>query len=316
MAQSVPTCEEGIPTIDGFRPAVLAVMSDGAARKVRDIREAAADYLGLTDEQRRKLIPTGQPIYRNRASWACSSFVKAGLLSRPSKGVYVITEDGKVVANRQLAKYSEADMCEWPMWQQYQSEIAQRRGHTSPSAQQISADQVNEDPQIRIDQLVRDVNAEVETELRQMLFDSSPEFFEKAVIELLWAMGYGGHSGTKEHLGKSGDGGVDGVIRQDPLGLQNVYVQAKRYAQTNPVGRGPIHEFAGVMASKAADRGVFITSSTFTKAALEAAKYMRSNIVLIDGIQLTSLMLAYGVGVEKSQTVTLYRVDQDFFAEE
>jgi restriction system protein len=145
------------------------------------------------------------------------------------------------------------------------------------------------------------------------LQESSPEFFERAVLEVLWAMGYGGVQGDKEHLGKSHDGGIDGVIRQDPLGLQNVYVQAKRYADTNSVGSPDINGFYGALVRRGADRGVFITTSSFSPAAQEASRQFGGKIVLIDGIRLTSLMLHYGVGVEARQSFTVFEVNQDFF---
>lgn len=148
-----------------------------------------------------------------------------------------------------------------------------------------------------------------------MLQTSSPEFFERAVLEVLWAMGYGGALGQKEHLGRSGDGGIDGLIRQDPLGLQNVYVQAKRYADSNTVGSPEINGFYGALHRRGADRGVFITTSTFSPAANEAARQLGGKIVLIDGIRLTSLMLRYGVGVEERNKFVVFDINRDFFDE-
>ncbi|MGK0720757.1 restriction endonuclease [Leucobacter sp. W1478] len=153
-----------------------------------------------------------------------------------------------------------------------------------------------------------------EAELRKLLQEASPEFFERAVLEVLWSMGYGGGQGQKEHLGKTSDRGIDGVIRQDPLGLQKVYAQAKRYADDNTVGSPDINGFYGARARRGADRGVFMTSSRFSPAAREAADQFGGKIILIDGLQLTSLMLQYGEGVESKAAFTLYSVDKDFFA--
>lgn len=170
------------------------------------------------------------------------------------------------------------------------------------------------DPIESAESIVSDYNAEVETKLRRRLQQSSPEFFEKAVIDVLWAMGYGGSHGEKRRVGKAGDGGIDGVIRQDALGLTNVYVQAKRYADDNRVSSPEIRNFIGALDSHGANLGVFITTSRFSDQAKQTAeRYRHGRIVLIDGMDLTSLMLTYGVAVQKHREYVLYEVDEDFF---
>ena len=160
-------------------------------------------------------------------------------------------------------------------------------------------------------------NATTETELRRRLQSASPEFFEKAVLDVLWAMGYGGAQGERKVVGKSGDGGVDGIISQDKLGLTNIYVQAKRYADGNSVGSPEIRNFIGALDSRGANLGVFITTSSFAPAARTTAEnYRHGRIVLIDGIRLTRLMLSYGVAVHKAHEFTVYEIDDDFFDEE
>ncbi|MBS6073234.1 MAG: restriction endonuclease, partial [Actinomyces urogenitalis] len=163
----------------------------------------------------------------------------------------------------------------------------------------------------------RAFNAQTETSLRKRLQEASPEFFERAVIDVLWAMGYGGTHGEKQHVGRSGDGGIDGVIRQDALGLTNIYIQAKRYADTNKVGEPEIRNFIGSLDTQGASLGVFITTSSFQPGAVHTAEgYRHGRIILIDGLRLTSLMLAYGVAVHKTREFTLYEIDDDFFDEE
>lgn len=160
-------------------------------------------------------------------------------------------------------------------------------------------------------------NAQTETDLRKRLQEVSPEFFEKAVIELLWAMGYGGAHGEKRHVGCSGDGGIDGIIQQDTLGLTNVYIQAKRYFDSNKVGEPEIRNFIGSLDSRGATLGVFITTSTFQPNAERTANnYRHGKIVLINGIKLTSLMLSYGIGVQKRREFSLYDIDDDFFEDD
>ncbi|ETJ07363.1 MAG: Restriction endonuclease, partial [Actinomyces urogenitalis DORA_12] len=302
------------PTIDEFRPVVLRVLADGQTRRVRDVCELVADHMGLTAEVRAEMITSGQLRYVNRISWACSALTHAGLLERPSRGNYAITADGRTVDARSLTSYSEQDMLEWPTWRDYQAELAARKSDSVPGPVVTESGQI--DPIEVMGAAERDFNAQVEAELLANLKSSSPEFFEKAVIDVLWAMGYGGDYGEKQHVGRTGDGGVDGIIRQDALGLSNIYVQAKRYT-TNSVGSGDIRDFMGAMDTRGASQGVFITASTFAPAAKETARnYRHGKIVLIDGLELTSLMLRYGVAVHKTREFALYEIDEDYFEAE
>lgn len=317
MAQFAP---DGNPTIDGCRPAVLQLMSDGEERSLKGIIAGVATLLDLPSEIAEQRISSGQTRIENRVGWACSSFYRAGLLDRPRRGWYRINDDGREVARRNLSEYSEDDMREWQTWRSYLNELAERQARTNVESlapeTSSKATAAEEDPLWLVSSAVLSLNNDVETELRQSLQQSSPEFFERAVLEVLWAMGYGGGQGEKEHLGKSNDGGIDGVIRQDPLGLQNVYVQAKRYGDGNNVGSPDINGFYGALARVGADRGVFITTSSFSSAAREAAKQFGGKVILIDGIRLTALMLRYGVGVEPRHKFTVFAVDQDFFADD
>jgi restriction system protein len=317
MAQFAP---DGVPTIDGCRPAVLRVLADGQERQLKDVISEVGDYLKLSEDAVNQRIASGQGRLENRVGWACSALREAGLIDRPKRGWYQITESGHAVDQRNLLTYSEDDMLEWATWREYQAELAERKKRSSAEPNLAETDTTtapidgqDSDPLSTVADNVQALNNAVETELRSTLQQSSPAFFERAVLEVLWAMGYGGGHGEKEHLGQSNDGGIDGVIRQDPLGLQNVYVQAKRYADVNTVGSPDINGFYGALARRGADRGVFITTSTFSPAAREAAKQFGGKIVLIDGIRLTSLMLRYGVGVEVSQAFQIFEVNQDFF---
>ena len=316
---------DGVPTIDGCRPAVLRLMADGKERQLRDIVHGVASVLELPGDVVAQKISSGQGRLENRVGWACSSFARAGLLHRPSRGMYRISEDGTTVDQRNLTEYSEEEMKEWATWRAYKDEVGERKARQrlesatelagDVTAQSPNSQEIEADPLSVVSDSVDELNDAVETELRGALQNASPEFFEKAVLEVLWAMGYGGGHGEKQHLGKSNDGGIDGVIRQDPLGLQNVYVQAKRYADDNSVGSPDINSFYGALAQRGADRGVFITTSKFTPAAKLAASQFHGRIVLIDGIRLTSLMLRYGVGVEPQHEFVVYSVNQDFFEE-
>ncbi|MDO5723355.1 MAG: restriction endonuclease [Flaviflexus sp.] len=308
---------DNTPTISQFRPSVLRVLADGEVRKLRDIYELVADDKGLDEETKAEEVSSGQKRYHNRIGWACSGLTQAGLLERPSRGHYRITDDGLTVNARGLAEYEEKDMLEWPTWVAYQKEIQERNNAAASSTPAKNEQSEEVDPIESMTTAERSFNAQTETRLRQRLQASSPEFFEKAVIDLLWAMGYGGTHGGKQHMGQSGDGGIDGVIRQDALGLTNVYVQAKRYADSNSVGSPEIRNFIGALDSTGANLGVFITTSSFAPAAKRTAeRYRHGKIVLIDGIKLTSLMLTYNVAVHEARQFTLYEIDEDFFDEE
>ncbi|OKL46124.1 restriction endonuclease [Boudabousia liubingyangii] len=305
-----------IISIDEFRPVVLAVLADGQVYSRSQVAERAADFISLGPEERAHLLPSGDtPTYVHRVGWALSSFKMAGLVRQPKRGWYQITEDGLTVHARGLTRYTEKELAEWPAWRAYQAEVAERKAGPKESTRLIeSGDSKEADPIESMDSLHRELNTQVETDLRRRLQDASPEFFEKAVLELLWAMGYGGRGGAKEHLGKSGDGGLDGVIRQDPLGLSKVFVQAKRYADGNTVGAGEMRNFIGALDSHGASQGVFITTSRFAQGAVTAAtNYRHGTIVMIDGLELTRLMLSYQVAVQSRRSFVVYEIDEDFF---
>ncbi|MBV7295419.1 restriction endonuclease [Corynebacterium sp. TAE3-ERU12] len=305
---------DNTPTTDQFRPIVLRVLGDGHERAGRDICELVADYLQLSDDVRAETISSGQSRYVNRIQWAFSGLTIAGLLDRPKRGRYRITEDGRAVDSRDLTEYTEKDMLEWPAWREYQEEVAARK-KASPNTSDVEATDQS-DPIETMADAEAAFNAQTETELRRKLQQASPGFFEDAVIDVLWAMGYGGSHGEKKRVGRSGDGGVDGIISQDALGLTNIYIQAKRYADTNKVGDPEIRNFIGALDSRRANLGVFITTSSFQPAAVRTAeRYRHGKIILIDGLKLTSLMLSYGVAVHKKREFTLYEVDEDFFEE-
>lgn len=309
------TSTDNTPTIDQFRPVVLRILNDGQELAVREIWDLVADHMKLSDEVRAEVIPSGQPRYVNRINWACSGLTKAGLLERPRRGRYLITDNGRSVDKKNLSEYTEKDMLEWPEWKDYQAEVSARKNQ--PVTPEATASDDNADPVEVMKTTQQLFNAQTETDLRKRLQASSPEFFEKAVIDLLWAMGYGGTHGEKQRVGRSGDGGIDGVIRQDALGLTNIYIQAKRYSDANKVGEPEVRNFMGALATKNASFGVFITTSSFQPGAERTAeRYPHGTIVLIDGIKLTSLMLAYGVGVQKTDEFPIYEIDDDFFDEE
>lgn len=282
---------------------VLRVMGDGAIRDRSEITEAAASEVGLTDAEREVTLTTGQPMYANRVGWAISHLTKAEALLRPERGRYIIGEHGRVL----LASYPGVTRDD------VEKVTGYRRSRSVPGPTADATDDVESlNPAELIDQGIKQIHAEVASELLARLLAKSPTFFEQTVVDLLVAMGYGGAEGQARVTTASNDGGIDGVIDQDTLGLSRVYVQAKRYAPDNAVNRPEVQGFVGALSGKA-DGGVFITTGRFSPGARQYAEVVPTRIILIDGDRLTSLMIRYGVGVQTKQTVQIVEIDEDFF---
>lgn len=264
----------------------------------------------LSQEALEATISSGQTVLANRLGWAISTLVKSNWISRPSKGVYQITTEGQkwLEANRTTdLTYSDAHKIFKRYWQQKPS-----KNITETPQQPLSSDG-DQTPIESIENSIGVLAEATKGELLSRLRASDPTFFEKAVIKLLLAMGYGGAEQRGRQIGGTGDGGVDGVIDQDALGLEKIYVQAKRYAETASVGSATIREFIGALAIKGVSSGVFITTSSFTQSAKDTAASPSHSIALIDGAKLASLMIKYRVGVQIKQIYEVFELDEDFF---
>lgn len=283
---------------------ILQVMNDGNIRDRGEITEAAATQVGLAVADRGVTLTTGQPMYANRVGWAISHLTKAGALSRPERGRYVMNEQGRAILAHSPA-VTRADV-----------EAATGYRRTRPSlgvpAQELPDEVESLDPAELIDQGIKRIHADVSTELLTRLLTKSPTFFEQTVVDLLVAMGYGGAEGQARVTSASNDGGIDGVIDQDTLGLNRVYIQAKRYSPDNAVNRPEVQGFVGALSGKA-DGGVFITTGRFSPGARAYAEAVPTRIILIDGERLTALMIRFAIGVQTKQTVHLVEIDEDFF---
>ncbi|BDZ65458.1 restriction endonuclease [Agromyces mangrovi Wang et al. 2018] len=292
-----------IPKWHEFMGPILRVMSDGHIRDRSEITDAAAIDVRLTEAERNVTLTTGQPMYANRVGWAISHLTKAGALSRPERGHYVIGEQGRTL----LATYPAVTRSNVETVTGYR----RSRVVTEPS-RPVNNDVESLDPAELIDQGIRQIQEEVSTELLTRLMSKSPAFFEQTVVDLLVAMGYGGADGQARVTSMSNDGGIDGVIDQDTLGLSRVYVQAKRYSTDNAVSRPDVQGFVGALSGKA-DGGVFITTGRFSPGARQYAESVPTRIILIDGERLTSLMIRFGIGVQTKQTVHIVEIDEDYF---
>lgn len=300
-----------MPTWDGFMVPVLRVLSDGEALSARDIHERAADVLGLTAEQRVEVIDSGQLRYRNRAGWALSSLTRAGALIRPRRATYAITDLGRQLLREHPDRLGEGDLREIPAYRNY---VPATRGSITDSGTTASTPTESAlDPLEQINAGVARLRADVSAQLVDRLRAARPDFLEQSVLDVLVAMGYGGVEQRARRIGGSGDGGVDGVIDQDALGLARIYVQAKRYAAENVVGRPQVQGFVGALHGHQASQGVFITTSSFTRDAVEYARSVNASVILIDGDRLADLMTKYGVGVQTVETYTVIEIDEDYF---
>lgn len=310
-------------TINQFRPFVLRLMQDGQSRKMRQIIDKVRELAQLSDAQWAQRLPSGQRRADNRIDWACFSFLKAGILERTDDSFYVITPAGQAFAQKwqNAAAISENDFTGLPAWDSYQSLIktrAAQKAADGPSSADANdtdeADDADQSPDEAAIKAVDEIENQVAAELLERLRGNTPEFFEKAVIKVLLAMGYGGKERLAEHSGQPHDGGIDGVIKQDPLGIQKIYIQAKRYGNGNTVGINEIQSFVGALQGNGVERGVFITASEFTKSAKDyAEKTLLGKVVLIDGQHLVSLMIRYHVGIQTRQLLEIIEIDEEFF---
>lgn len=303
-----------VPTWDQYMAPSLRVLSDGEVHRSRPIVEAAADLLGLTAEERQIVIPSGQEQYRNRGAWALSYLARVSAVERQSRGHYRITEVGRRLLSDHPAGITEkhlralsGDPNAPHTWKAFPTK--------RPPPVDASTDQESTllDPEEQIASGLARINDDVADQLLTRILGQEPIFFEQAVLDLLIAMGYGGAEGAATRTQLSNDGGIDGIVDQDALGLSRIYVQAKRYATENIIGRPAIQAFVGALAGNQANQGVFITTSRFSSEATTYADQVPTRIVLVDGIRLTRLMIRYGVGVQVKETIQIVEVDEDFF---
>lgn len=304
-----------IPDFQTLMLPVLRASADGEVR-IGDVIDTLAETCKLTDEDRTQLLPSGkQTTFANRVHWAKSYLGKAGLVELTRRAHFQITDAGRTVLQNPPERITIKFLEQFEGFSSFRAgESDDGDGAKGPAATSDGADDL-----LTPDEVMRAAHRQIEDALAQVLLQrvrsGTPAFFEKVVVTLLIAMGYGGTTADidKSLVGKIGDGGVDGVIDQDPLGLDRIYVQAKRYADGNVVGPEAIRGFFGSLDHFKAAKGLFVTTSTFSKAARETADSLSKRIVLIDGYQLAKLMIRHDVGCRPEETLVLKREDEDFF---
>jgi restriction system protein len=287
--------------------------------RVPDVEEKIADEFGLTREERDQLLPSGrQKVLHNRIHWAKFYMSRAGLLDQPKRGRFIASEQGRALLASHPERLTVELLLQYPAFRQFY-----RGARTDPGEDRLSGsaeasasvEDVTPEEQIEAAHLA--LQSALRQDLIQRILQNSPSFFEGVIIDLLLAMGYGGSlRSAAAQLGRSGDGGVDGIINEDRLGLDRVYIQAKRYAPENSVGRGDVQAFVGSLVGLGATKGVFVTTSSFSNQAQEFVRHLSQRVVLIDGVRLTEFMIEHNVGVRVSRTIEFKRLDEDYFAED
>jgi restriction system protein len=308
-----------IPDYQSLMRPLLSFALDGSEKNINDAIKGIADQLGLTEDERHQLLPSGkQPIFANRVHWARTYLDKAGAIKRTRRSHFVITDRGKQLLTDNPIRINVQVLKKFPEFVAFQSPKisgeTENDNSLPPAANDIQESAVT--PEEAIQQAEGQIFATLRSQLLIRIGELSPSFFERLVVDLVVAMGYGGtRASVIQKLGKSGDEGIDGVVNEDPLGLDVVYIQAKRYAADNTIGRDRIQQFAGALVGQGASKGVFVTTSSFSKGAIEYAIRVPQRIILIDGEELTRLMVQYGVGVRIERTVEIKRIDLDYFDE-
>ena len=285
---------------------LLELLGDEKERTVRDVRETLAAHYGIDQENRSPR--SAAVLFYKRISWATTSLKNAGLLEKSSTGGIRITSRGQEVLNRHPSRIDNDYLTQFPGFVIFnKGRNSSDAGSEDPGIELTPLELLENSYQILKDQLAHD--------LLEQVYAGSPAFFEKMVVDLLLAMGYGGSlKGAGEAIGKSNDEGIDGYIKEDRLGLDVIYIQAKRWR--NPVGRREIQGFVGSLVGKKARKGIFITTSHFTRTATDYAKSIENRVILIDGLQLAQHMIDCGVGVTEISSFSIKRIDSDYFSEE
>ena len=302
-----------IPDFQTLMLPLLKVVADGREYRLRDVVELLAKEFYLTDEERQQLLPSGRyPTFDNRIAWAKTYLKKSGLIDQPRRAYFQITERGREVLK------SSPSLINMKFLEQFPEYIAFKESPEEVEEQQRMAPSIsaqNETPEELIENGARTIRKELAGEILQRVKGCPPAFFERLVVELLVKMGYGGtRQDAGRANGRSGDEGIDGGVHEDRLGLDVIYLQAKRWE--NVVGRPEIQKFVGALQGQRAKKGVFITTSDFTKEAVEYVRNIDNKVVLINGALLANLMIDHNVGVSLAATYEIKKIDSDYFLEE
>lgn len=305
-----------IPDYEQVKLPALKILADGVARPLRELNDTLGRQFSLTPEERAELLPSGtQQRWNNRVNWACYDLYKANILTRPRKGVYQITDFGRTILAKNPENLDRTFLRQIPAFFAWDRPAA----HTAARGEQPAGSETsNQTANERLEAAFEEMQGALKQDLLELVRKMDPYAFEQLVVDLLVAMGYGGSRAEAAKVTqKSADEGIDGTIKEDRLGLDTIYIQAKRWQNT--VGRRELQAFVGALAGQGASKGVFLTSGEIASTAqdyVDAIGQKGQKVVLIDGGRLTELMIEHGVGVSEIKTYSLRRVDSDYFGAE
>ena len=304
-----------IPDYQTLMLPLLKITEDGNEYHTRDLIEALSNEFQLTDEERKEMLASGnQAIFDNRVGWAKTYLKKAGLLASPKRATFVITDIGRQTLAKNLDKIDNRYLRQFPSFLEFQN-ISHNGGETEEGTESLEIQK--QTPEETLDKAYQSIRESLASDLLSKVVQLSPAFFERLVVELLVKMGYGGSiKDAGKAIGKSGDEGIDGTIKEDKLGLDIIYIQAKRWSPGNTVGRPELQKFVGALAGQGAKKGIFITTSSFSNDAKSYTPRNETKIVLIDGEQLAQLMIDHNLGCTTQQIYELKKIDSDYFGEE
>jgi restriction system protein len=307
-----------VPEFNEIKAPAMQFFADGKPHKLAEVFEVLAEHFNLTQDEQNELLPSGtQRRWNNRANWACYDLFRAGLLDRPRKGLYVITELGKKVAAEKPAFIDREYLMKFPSFAQFAEAKGKNKSADSVTEEDTDGGEAitSKTPEEIIEAAYRTLQTSLKSELLAIVKKMDAFRFEQLVLDLLVAMGYGGSKEEAARVTKaSGDEGIDGVINEDRLGLDVIYVQAKKWTDAT-VGRPDIQSFVGALAGKQAQKGIYITTSAFAETARAYAKSISQKVILIDGNRLADLMIEHNIGVASAHSYELKRIDSDYFEE-
>ena len=299
----------------------LEALADGLETPLSKMRARIAISEELTEQEVSQLLPSGrQTVLANRMGWALLGLQRAGLVKRVRRAVYQLTAEGGRLLEEEPERVDCAVLRTYPAYAKWEHSMQHRQEHENTSQVVLIKPRrpsSEETPEEQLERAAEELRISLESEILSLVRSSSPEFLERVIVELLVAMGYGGGDAAKSRVtGRSGDGGIDGAIREDALGLDEVYVQAKKYAEGSNVGEGDLRNFVGAIDTAGTSKGVFVTTAGFTQSARNFIERSPKRIVLIDGEELARLMVQHGVGVRTRVSHEIKRVDEDYFEQE
>lgn len=301
-----------VPKYYQFFPSILDCLADGKEHNLKEVAEYCANKFNLSDEDKREALPSGQPTYLNRVGWARTYLKKAGLIDRTSRSVYVITDLGEEAVKNGSSNVDLEYLRRFDSFNEFSNP------KNTQSDNCVGINKKEESPQEQLELSIREINSSLCDSLMSELLKMSPYDFENLIVRLLIKMGYGTLKQNEMAVTpKSGDEGIDGIVSADKFGFDSIYIQAKKWRSDSTVGRPEIQKFLGALAGQGATKGIFITTAHFSKEAIAfAEKQLHQKIVLVDGNQLTELMIEYNLVVSVVETYVVKRVDYDFFNDE